>query len=70
MSIRDVVNRSILPIPDANYVGFTAFDAKDPDTRYPPIEPLRAPQGAPNVLIVLIDDCGFGEPSAIAMAIQ
>jgi arylsulfatase len=29
-----------------------------------PIEQLRPPAGAPNVLIVLIDDCGFGAPSA------
>jgi arylsulfatase A-like enzyme len=32
--------------------------------RYPPIEPLRPPAGAPNVLFVLIDDAGFGCSSA------
>src|SRR5512137_1013675 len=31
-------------------------DAKDPDTRFPPIEQLRPPKDAPNVLIILIDD--------------
>ena len=31
---------------------------------YPPIEPLLPPKGAPNVLIVLIDDVGFGASSA------
>ena len=30
----------------------------------PPIEPLRPPAGAPNVLIVLLDDVGFGASSA------
>ena len=35
-------------------------DAKDPATSYPPITPLRPPAGAPNVLVVLIDDVGFG----------
>ena len=40
------------------------YDAKDPDTAFPPIEPLLPPAGAPNVLIVLIDDCGFGASSA------
>ena len=40
------------------------YDAKDPDSKFPPIEPLRPPKGAPNVLIVLIDDCGFGATSA------
>src|SRR5450631_202506 len=58
------IPRLILPIPDRQYVGLTTYDAKDPDTRFPPIEPLRPPKGAPNVLIVLIDDCGFGATSA------
>jgi arylsulfatase len=45
-------------------VGLTTYDAKDPDTKYPPIRELRPPKGAPNVLIVLIDDVGFGASSA------
>ena len=64
MSSRDDVQRSILPIPDAQHVGLTTYDAKDPDTKFPPIEPLLPPKGAPNVLIILIDDCGFGATSA------
>jgi arylsulfatase len=40
------------------------YDAKDPDTAYPPIEPIRPPAGAPNVLVVLLDDVGFGASSA------
>ena len=58
------VRRDILPIPDAQHVGLTTYDAKDPDTTYPPITMLRPPEGAPNVLIVLIDDVGFGAASA------
>ena len=30
---------------------------------YPPIEPLLPPEGAPNVLIILLDDVGFGAAS-------
>ena len=45
-------------------VGLTTYDAKDPDTSFPPIKPLRPPPGAPNVLVVLIDDGGFGASSA------
>jgi arylsulfatase A-like enzyme len=56
--------REILPIPDVTPAGLTTYDAKDPDTAYPPITPLRPPEGAPNVLIVLIDDAGFGSSSA------
>jgi arylsulfatase A-like enzyme len=64
MSTQDKIQRSILPIPDRQHVGLTTYDAKDPDTKYPPIEPLRPPKGAPNVLIVLLDDVGFGASSA------
>jgi arylsulfatase A-like enzyme len=56
--------RHILPIPDPKHVGLTTYDAKDPNTKYPPIVPLRPPVGAPNVLIVLLDDVGFGASSA------
>jgi arylsulfatase len=56
--------RSMLPIPDRPAPGLTTYDAKDPDTEYPPIEPLRPPAGAPNVLVILIDDAGFGSSSA------
>jgi arylsulfatase len=56
--------RTVLPIPDRPVPGLTTYDAKDPDTTYPPIEPLLPPAGAPNVLIVLLDDVGFGASSA------
>src|SRR5688572_25826383 len=64
MSSPETTQRSILPIPDVHHVGLTTYDAKDPDTKFPPIVPLRPPKDAPNVLIVLIDDCGFGASSA------
>ena len=57
-------SRTNLPIPDPQHVGLTTYDAKDPDTTFPPIEPLRPPAGAPNVLLVLLDDVGFGASSA------
>jgi arylsulfatase len=55
--------REILPIPDVMAPGLTTYDAKDPDTAFPPITALRPPAGAPNVLIVLVDDAGFGSSS-------
>ncbi|HET7236501.1 MAG TPA: arylsulfatase [Actinomycetota bacterium] len=58
------LGREVLPIPDRPHTGLVTYDAKDPDTSFPPIEPLRPPAGAPNVLIVLIDDTGFGSSSA------
>src|SRR5262245_55779373 len=60
----DTIQRHVLPIPDVTPNGLTTFDAKDPDTNYPPIRRLRPPTGAPNVLVILIDDAGYGSSSA------
>jgi len=57
------VRRASLPIPDRQHLGLLTYDAKDPDTKFPPIEPLLPPEGAPNVLIVLLDDVGYGAGS-------
>ena len=57
-------SRTTLPIPDRARTGLITYDAKDPDTYYPKIEQIRPPQGAPNVLVVLLDDVGFGAGSA------
>ncbi|WP_154796375.1 arylsulfatase [Occultella kanbiaonis] len=56
--------RTMLPIPDRPAPGLTTYDAKDPATSYPPIEPLLPPEGAPNVVVILLDDVGFGASSA------
>jgi hypothetical protein len=62
------IPRHILPSRERPHVGLTTYDATDPDSRFPPIEPLRPllrpPEGAPNVLIVLLDDVGFASSSA------
>jgi len=63
MASHDVIPREVLPIPDRKPVSLTTYDAKDPDTKFPPIEPLLPPEGAPNVLIVLLDDVGYGAGS-------
>jgi arylsulfatase A-like enzyme len=57
-------DRAVLPIPDRPYDGPVYEDAKDPEANFPPIEPLRPPGGAPNVLLILLDDVGFGASSA------
>ena len=64
MADKRMQGRDILPIPDKPYVGLTTYDAKDPDTKFPPIREVRPPTDAPNVLGVLIDDVGFGASSA------
>jgi arylsulfatase A-like enzyme len=63
MSDRDTLPREHLPIPDEARKGLITYDARDPDTKYPAIKQLRPPPGAPNVLVVLLDDVGFGAAS-------
>ncbi|NKS64060.1 sulfatase-like hydrolase/transferase [Rhodococcus hoagii] len=58
------LDRQILPIPDRTHAGTVLYDAKDPDSQFTPVRPLRPPDGSPNVLIVLLDDVGFGASSA------
>jgi arylsulfatase len=56
--------REVLPVPDEKYEGLITYDAKDPASHFPPITPQRPPEGAPNVLVILLDDVGFGASSA------
>jgi arylsulfatase A-like enzyme len=62
--LTDRISREALPIPDRPYEGDLPLDAKDPQATFPPIDPLHPPDGAPNVLLVLLDDVGFAASSA------
>jgi arylsulfatase A-like enzyme len=64
MSNEGVSSRTHLPMPNTARSKLVTYDAKDPDTKFPRIEQLRPPKDAPNILIVLIDDAGFGSSSA------
>jgi arylsulfatase A-like enzyme len=55
-------DRTILPIPQPAIAKSTTQDVRDAQT--PARFQVKAPDGAPNVLIVLIDDMGFGMPDA------
>ena len=59
------ISRTVLPIPERGHTGLTTYDATDPETSFPPIEAVRPPAGAPNVLLLMIDDCGFGAASTL-----
>lgn len=47
-----------LPQPDPEFKGKIGETYKDSSPNYPP--PIRAPKGSPNVLLILLDDVGFG----------
>ena len=56
------LDRTVLPIPEPKIVPSTVLDARD--AKAPPRFEVKAPAGAPNVLVILIDDMGFGQCSA------
>jgi arylsulfatase len=55
------LDRTVLPIQLPAPPEYTALDARD--VKAPPWSDVKAPAGAPNVVILLIDDMGFGVPS-------
>ena len=57
-----VLDRTVLPIPEPKRPAYTELDARN--AKAPPHFEVKAPQGAPNVLLVLIDDLGFAGTSA------
>lgn len=58
-------HRTQLPIPDrAAPQPATSVDVHEQNPPYQPPQPVRAPRGAPNVVLILLDDMGFGAPSA------
>jgi arylsulfatase len=55
------LDRSSLPIAEPKRPVYTELDARN--VKPPPRFEVKAPAGAPNVVIILIDDLGFGAPS-------
>ena len=52
--------QNILPKPDAAFTGVIGQTFRDSKEDYP--QPIKAPANAPNVLLILVDDLGFGQP--------
>src|SRR2546428_3919293 len=61
-------DRTVLPLPEPQYPHSTVFDVRNATP--PPRFEVKAPANAPNVLIVLIDDMGFGQSSAFGGPIR
>ena len=56
------LDRTVLPIHEPAVAAFKELDARN--AKAPPGFEVKAPSGAPNVVIVLIDDIGFGASSS------
>ena len=59
---QDKLDRTSLPIPEPKPAVLTELDARN--AKAPPRFEVKAPAKAPNVIIILIDDMGFGQASA------
>ena len=67
-SAQQTLDRTVLPIQEPVRPTYSELDVRNVAT--PPRFEVRAPENAPNVVIVLIDDIGFGGPSAFGGPIQ
>jgi arylsulfatase A-like enzyme len=56
------IDRTVLPVPEPQPPTITELDARN--AKAPPRFEVKAPKAAPNVVVILLDDIGFGQPSA------
>jgi arylsulfatase A-like enzyme len=64
----DDIDRSVLPITPAPFKGKIGRTAADSTPDFP--KGVKAPEGAPNILLILTDDVGFGASSTFGGPIQ
>ena len=64
----DSPNRTELPLPEPNYPPIQDLDASEAEA--PPRFEVKAPKGAPNVVVILLDNVGFGDLSTFGGPIE
>jgi arylsulfatase len=62
------LDRTELPVKGPWYPPITTLDARD--AKSPPVFEVKVPVDAPNVVVILLDDLGFGGTSAFGGAID
>jgi arylsulfatase A-like enzyme len=67
-SAQEKFDRTNLPIQEPERPTYSELDVRNVET--PPLFEVKAPKKAPNIVIVLIDDIGFGGPSTFGGPIQ
>jgi arylsulfatase A-like enzyme len=58
----------VLPQPETLFGGKIAINAKDSTPDWP--QPITAPKGAPNIVLILLDDIGFADTSTFGGVAQ
>src|SRR5579871_1470066 len=61
-AVRFAIAQEVLPPPPPVFQGQIGLSYKDSKPDFP--KPVQAPKGAPNVLVILLDDMGYGVSSA------
>src|SRR5690242_16164765 len=64
MPVDHATGRPVLPEPPRARDVVTAVGIDDQTAAFEPVRPIQPPAGAPHVVIVLMDDLGFGTSSA------
>ncbi len=64
----DTLDRTVLPVPEPEPAPITELDART--AKAPPRFQVKAPKGAPNVVVILLDNVGFGDLSTFGGPIQ
>ncbi len=62
------LDREVLPIAPPHTKGYVELDVRD--TSPPPFFQVKAPENAPNVLVVLVDDLGFAGTSTFGGPVE
>src|SRR5512137_338484 len=66
--VSNAAAQDVLPVPPAPFKGQIGLSVKDSKSDFP--QPIQAPKGAPNVVLILLDDVGFGASSTFGGPVQ
>ena len=61
-------DRSVLPLPTPPFAGVIGKTYKESKEAWPPVP--TPPSGAPNMVVILLDDVGFGQRPRIGFVLE
>jgi len=64
------LDRTVLPIPDRKYSGTAGRTIDKTTVDWAMLAGSQAPEGAPNVLLIIVDDAGYGGPETFGGGIR
>ena len=64
------LDRTVLPVTPPDFAGKIGDNYKESTPDWTPVLPVQAPNGAPNVLLIVLDDVGYGQLGAYGGPIE